>query len=838
MQTPIVHTCANGLSLLILPSRRARVVSVRVGVETGSAREGELSGTGVSHLVEHMVFKGTAEFSAEQLNEKVADWGGIWNAYTGTDSTIFHIDGCAEQWRNFLHILLQLTFRPSFPRDEWELERDVIRREMEMYDDDPDDFAYKLLTRTLYRIHPRRFPVIGERSRFDALTYDDMVRYHARRYVPGNMFICVVGDVDAQEVIQAAEEELSSVPPAYCALPQPPVEPKQWGHRVVRREFAQSASSLILAWRVPDANHEDMPALSLLASVLGSGRTAWLFRRFHDESHIAYEIGAQLLVYSQGENAFAIDAEVDTDRREKLRRDLLNYVRLLPQQDFTSALQRSLRRVRLQHWRDTLSVSSMAELLCSSWSVSHNPGAYDEWMQALSRVTSEDVRRVAARYLVPDAITEITIDPIGSRRTKKPKPEAAHISKPVVHRLSNGLRCVLRVDKSVPLLHAALAVTGGCRVENVATAGISSVLAECMPKGTSSRTVAQIAEELENRGATLNASTGNNTIVLNLRCMTEDADALLALMAEIAARPSFPEEAVEATLGDQMIEMQEELLTPTALAHRELRSLCYGPVSYGLPPSGFMESLATMTRGDLVRLHKRLFCARNAVLSVVGDFEPDALLQRLESFFGVLPEGKPIKGIATPPMQTGELRVRTPQPVQQAALALAIPSLPMLHPLHPHLLIFADWCSDMSGPLYAELRERQGLVYHASASVLHGVDAGALIFELETSPAQLKRAGAALHQVLRKITRTGMNAAQLARIQAMVLSSSRLSEQSPGKMAASSAINELLGLGADYAERISKAVQRVSLEEMQSLIHLLLSSPAARAQVSVLSPDA
>lgn len=838
MQTPIVHTCANGLSLLILPSRRARVVSVRVGVETGSAREGELSGTGVSHLVEHMVFKGTAEFSAEQLNEKVADWGGIWNAYTGTDSTIFHIDGCAEQWRNFLHILLQLTFRPSFPRDEWELERDVIRREMEMYDDDPDDFAYKLLTRTLYRIHPRRFPVIGERSRFDALTYDDMVRYHARRYVPGNMFICVVGDVDAQEVIKAAEEELSSVPPAYCALAQPPMEPRQWGHRVVRREFAQSTSSLILAWRVPDANHEDMPALSLLASILGSGRTAWLFRRFHDESHIAYEIGAQLLAHSQGENAFAIDAEVDTDRRDKLRRDLLNYVRLLPQQDFTSALQRSLHHVRLQHWRDSLSVSSMAELLCSFWTLSHNPGAYDEWVQALSRVTSEDVRRVAARYLVPDAITEITIDPIGSRRTKKSKPDGARISKPVVHRLSNGLRCVLRVDTSVPLLHASLAVTGGCRVENVSTAGISSVLAECMPKGTSSRSIAQIAEELENRGATLNASTGNNTIVLNLRCMTEDADALLALMAEVAARPSFPEEVVEATLGDQMIEMQEELLTPTALAQRELRSLCYGPVSYGLPPSGFMESLATMTRADLVRMHKRLFCARNAVLSVVGDFEPNALLQRLESFFGVLPEGRPIKGIATPPMQTGELRVRTPQPVQQAVLVLALPSLPIFHPLHPHLLIFADWCSDMSGPLYAELRERQGLVYHVSASVLHGVDAGALIFELETSPAQLKRAGAALNQVLRKIARTGMSAAQLARIQAMVLSSSRLSEQSPGKMAASSAINELLGLGADYAEQISEAVQHASLEEMQSLIHLLLASPAARARVSVLSPDA
>ena len=230
-----VYTCANGLSLIVCVRRDMPVVAVHVGVEAGSALEAEYAGTGISHLVEHMVFKGTEEYNAQEINERVASLGGLWNAYTGTLGTVFHIHGRAEHWREFLHILLQLTQHPTFPVAEWEREREVIRREMEMSDDDPDDVAY----------------------------------------VPGNMFVCVVGDVVPEEVQGELEKECAVLDvSAQSGFVRPAEEPRQWGPRVERRKFPRSTSFLALAWRVPCRNHPDMPALSLLCSVLGNGRSA------------------------------------------------------------------------------------------------------------------------------------------------------------------------------------------------------------------------------------------------------------------------------------------------------------------------------------------------------------------------------------------------------------------------------------------------------------------------------------------------------------------------------------------------------------------------------------
>lgn len=151
-----LHTCANGLTVIAAPRHAVPLVSVQVWVGTGSVMEGAHTGSGISHLLEHQVFKGTAEFNGEKLNRRVPELGGSWNAYTTTDRTVYHINGPARHWREFLHLLVQLVFHPSFPQDEFERERDVIRREMDMYADDPQDASYHALAQTLYKVSPRR----------------------------------------------------------------------------------------------------------------------------------------------------------------------------------------------------------------------------------------------------------------------------------------------------------------------------------------------------------------------------------------------------------------------------------------------------------------------------------------------------------------------------------------------------------------------------------------------------------------------------------------------------------------------------------------------------------
>ncbi len=146
-----VHTLENGLTVLLDPDPQAPVISTQAWVETGSIHEGRFLGAGISHLLEHMVFKGTERYDGQAISDTVQAAGGEWNAYTTFDRTVYYIDGPAESVETFLSVLTEMVFKPSFPAEEFEKEKNVIRREIDMGMDDPDDRNGRLLNGLQYR---------------------------------------------------------------------------------------------------------------------------------------------------------------------------------------------------------------------------------------------------------------------------------------------------------------------------------------------------------------------------------------------------------------------------------------------------------------------------------------------------------------------------------------------------------------------------------------------------------------------------------------------------------------------------------------------------------------
>ncbi len=826
---------ANGLTTLVSPQHAFPLVSIQFWVQTGSVHEGAHLGAGLSHLVEHQVFKGTREFSGRELNERVPALGGQWNAYTSTDRTVYYIDGPAEHWREFLHLLTELVFHPSFPAEEFDCECDTIRREMAMYDDDPQDCAYRALMSTLFRAHPRRLPVIGSRAAFDALTREDALAYHRERYVPGNVFITIAGDVEAEAAFAAVEEEVADLP-AGAAPPVPTTlrEQRQWGPRVHRCEFAQPTSSLMLAWRTPNALHPDAAALTLLSSILGDGRAAWLYKHFHDEEGIAHDISVSLIPEREGEGAFVIEADVEREERDALRDAILAYVQALPQlpeAEWQAALARALRQLRRQRLQTLSTVQGVATTQGLAWFLSRNLDCMQEWHAALNRVTPQELAEVAARCFSPDRLTEVSVDPQGSNPPEAPDASAAALGEACLHELPNGLRVVTRVDRRVPMVHATLTMGAGCPSEPAQKAGLNSLLAECLLKGTQSRSAAEVAEALESLGGSLSSSAGNNSLSLSARCLAEDSETMLELLADVLQHPSFPAEAVETEKQAMISDILEAEEDPVSLCFRHLRQLCYGDASYGHLSSGSEASVRGLTRADLVAQHARLVCARNMVLSVAGDMEPAAIVASLEKLFGALPAGCPVAREATPPHRAGELHL--PSDKAQAVLAVSLPGLSAVDDALILQLIFEEWCRDMTGPIFTEIREKRGLAYYASASSLLGVDAGNLYFYLGTSPESLPEARRVLEGELARLAREGMPAEALERARATALAARTFARQSCRKLCAAAAIDTLLGLGPDHDERACERLKRIDVQEVNALVSQLLDASRPRAWVEL-----
>lgn len=811
-----IHRLGNGLTILVREEKAHPVASFQFWVGTGAIHEDQWLGAGLSHLLEHMVFKGTRLYSGSELAKSVQERGGLWNAYTSTTKTVYYIDGPSSSWSEFLGFLSELVFFPSFPEGELEKEKEVIRREMAMYDDDPDAVAYNLAISTLYKKHPRRFPVLGERIRFDKLCREDMTAYHATRYVTNNVFVVVTGDVNTADIVAKLDELTSSLNSHRLPPVSIPKEPHQWGTRTARTEFAVPYSKLSLVWRMPHRSHPDSPALTLLARILGGGRSAWLYREFHDDMGIAYDITSSITLSEDEEGIFIISADVDRAKRDQLRDLLLERVKTLTEADFSTDIGRIVRQIKSARLRNMASASGLAEEIAGQWFCTRNLNYSDEWMQAVEKVTNDDLCAVVRKWFSPDTLTEISLDPTGSNEKDEAGKAAGAAEALNSYSLPNGLKVVLKRDPRLPMVYASMAFKGGSPAETSETAGITSLMAECLLKGTQTRSSTNIAHCLEDLGGSIHASSGNNSVTLGFHVLSEDLATGFDLLADLCLHPAFPEESVEKERDTMLSELEEDLEDPVSLTFRNLRTAAYGTSAYGNAVSGTKESLESLSAA-LVRKHwERLICASNATLCVVGDFDEAATRQLILDAFGSMATGSPPSFTASSPQIPGEITAILDR--EQSVVALALPGICVSSPEIAEAILFQSWCSDMAGPIFTRIREEAGLAYFASSTLFIGLDAGNIVFYLGTSAEQLPEARAKLEQTLDDIYKSGMSDDDLTRTRASALSARMLARQSNGALAQIMALDTLYDLPADHFELQEQRLTAITLEEINRFI--------------------
>src|SRR5437868_2203201 len=230
-------TLENGLTIIVREDHSAPVVSAQSWAMAGSIHEGKWLGAGLSHVLEHMLFKGTTTRPGSRIDQEVQEAGGYMNAYTSFDRTVYHIDVPNTGAHTAIDILCDIMQNASLPPDELAKEMDVIRREMDMNVDDPGRRASRRLFETAYTKSPYRFPVIGYPDIFHEVKQTDILEYYREKYSPNNIFFVVAGDIQTDEVFAQVKEAYSktkakAIPPMVL-----PSEPTQ----VAPREIVEEA---------------------------------------------------------------------------------------------------------------------------------------------------------------------------------------------------------------------------------------------------------------------------------------------------------------------------------------------------------------------------------------------------------------------------------------------------------------------------------------------------------------------------------------------------------------------------------------------------------------------
>jgi len=241
----------DGLTVIVQEDHSAPVASVQAWCATGSINEDERIGAGLSHILEHMLFKGTKTRTTNAIAQKIQDVGGYINAYTSFDRTVFWIDVPKDGVAAALDVLSDAMMNSTLPPEEYLKEQEVIRREFAMNLDDPDRMTGLLLFATAYQKHPYRLPVIGQMEIYNQLTQEQVMLYYKTRYVPNNLTFIVAGDVDPEKVHQQLDDFFKAYPEKSLKAVFIPAEPPQLGRREVHNEFATELTRLSLAWHIP-----------------------------------------------------------------------------------------------------------------------------------------------------------------------------------------------------------------------------------------------------------------------------------------------------------------------------------------------------------------------------------------------------------------------------------------------------------------------------------------------------------------------------------------------------------------------------------------------------------
>lgn len=813
-------TLPNGLTLILDPDPSAPVISVQAWVATGSIHEGEKLGSGLSHFLEHMVFKGTRDFSVDELAQTVQAGGGHWNAYTTFDRTVYYIDGPSHSLETFLKCLTGLVFFPTIPEADFENEKDVIRREIDMGLDDPDNASTRLLLSTAFIVDARKYPVIGHRHLFDEITYNDLVSYHKNRYTPDRIHMVISGDFDpalATEIVTSLTADCQIV-----SGPEPHIQrdAQQLGPREDFDTFDIPTSRICLSWKTPALGHPDIAAYDILAALLGRGRASRLHRRLRNEQELALEISAWTWIGPNEEGLFAISAEAHPEKRDELKAAILAELASLPASALDDEIAKAKRQIATSQFRTLTSASGRASDLASNWHEARDLNFTRTHVAEINAVSAADVRRVC-QNLTENLLTFTSLDPKDFVQKSTAK-KSAHTEHGITsHTLANGLRIALLPDHRVPLIHFQAAIGAGITSENASNNGLNQLLASTLTKGTTSRSEDEIALSLESLGASISASVGNNALLLQAAGLASDELAMIEIFSDVLLNPSFPTDAIAREKTSQIAALEEALADPLHSCFSQLRRTHFSGSGYGLDSLGSLESLTKIDRLDLVAHHSRHFNASNLTLAIAGDFDPDHMIARIESHFASMPAGNAWKGSPSNISngQTAEMTL----PKKQAVLAIAFPGSDISGP-HRHALGFLqEYASDMAGPLFGRIREELGLAYRVGASQFLGYDTGLFFFYLATSPEQIDLARTELEKEIQKIADHGIPADAFERVRSTVLSGAAIQQQSPSSNARHAALDLLFGHPADTHRTLPQIYANMSAEQVRETAKELFS---------------
>ena len=822
----------NGLTVYIIRDSRFPLVCTRLFVGTGSANE-TAEQAGISHVLEHMVFKGTEKRPKGQVARDVESLGGYLNAATSFDKTWFITDMPAKHWKTGMDVVKDMAFHPSLDPAELEAEKDVIVSELKGGDDTPtrrlfEDLQVAGLAHTVYGR-----PIIGFEKTIRAVTADDLRAYIRTWYQPQNMMLLVAGDIDPKAVLAHAEELFGDLKND-TILPEPaPVqlEGAAGGPRVEVTYGPWNKVYLGIALPAPALGDQRSIDLDVLAYALGGDGTSQFYRKYRYEKQLVDSISVGNMSLNRA-GLFYMVAQLDADKVEPFWQEFTRDLAALDAGKITPDL---IERARF-NYEDGMDRASETLDGLTSWKATvqfelGGPQGEANVRHALAAVDSARLRQAQDLWLRPDQVRVRVLAPEKAKlpdldailqhnwpapavERQKAAAAAEKVGKREIVDLGQGRTVILQPDRTIPYVSLEILRPGGNALLKPADQGLAQLTAATLTDGCGTRDLDAMERFVAERAASLSASAGVQSFTVSLTGPARFNADYFALLGDLLHKPTFAEKDVRRqadTLKAALVRRQDN---PMSFMGSKINGFLFpGGQPYGFDGLGTAENQDRFGPGDVQAFWKQQN-AQPWILSVAGDFDREKVL----AFARSLPV--PTAPAVDVPQPTWGADKRLPLSLpgrQQAHLLLAFHAVPLDHPDAPALMLLESVLSGQSGLLFNKLRDEQGLGYTVTAFYRSLPEAGFMAFYIGTTPRNLDVARQGFSGIIKDIKTDLLPAELLAKGLNRMEGSYYRGRQSLGARADEAASERLLGQPQDFQKRLLEKAAKVTPEQLREV---------------------
>jgi zinc protease len=880
----VTRTLPNGHQLYIVENHQQAAVTLDTWVGVGSVNE-TAPVNGVSHFLEHLLFKGTPQWPTGSIDKWLDSRGAGYNAATSQDFTHYYITVAKPFFAEALGMHAQMLQQSNFPAEEVDRERLVVQEEINRAHNRPGHRLFEALQAVLYKGHPYEQTTLGPKSVIAGVPRQAILDYWCQWYQPSQLKTILVGDITPDEaeaaVIKAfgqrspdCKPNAKVQPPAIATiatLTQPEVS-------ILPDPGVRQVYGMVAFVAPPASRWQDAVALDAAMDALGGGPSSRLYQRLRNKEQLVQDISAANMTQRYG-GALYVSFETSADKVKPAVAAILEEINRLTAHGITPE---ELSSYQHQTARSFIFQAEQTDALASSIGYNVAIGSlqdYTEYLPRLQGLTLAQVRSASRQWLVPGQAALVAVVPesdqsslaasdfkamlmqaapvtvkVNGGTTVADSPSPAS-SAPVVTEssLPNGVRLIAKPLAQAQTVTLQLLVKGGQRTEG--KPGTAALMARLLNAGPTTRSEAEWLRLLESQSLGISVGAGKDEWTLTATAAKEDVGELLTALRELVASPAmaltvFTRE--RALMAKDITAAQDE---PLSLAMEKAQLALYPAHPYGHVGHRVLQALPTLTHREVTDYFKQSFQPDNLTAIATGDFDPTTL----KAFLASLPfPGQPVamtgagslpapqKGAMSKPVSSASVQpsvaqlklvksqsLETRKPSQAATwLVQSWLAPPATSADYPALKVMSTLLGGgMSSRLFVELREKQGLAYAVGSQYGGSYDPGVFAMYIGTDPKNEAAVKAGFDQQVKRLKAGEVSAAELQAAKDQVVGKFALAHETPADHARYLGTYESVGLGYAYDEQFPKAIAAVTLADVVRVANTYLGAPSITSLV-------